>query len=171
MNVSMTDEQLRGVSAASHEATAESGRFRFWRGWLIAASIVFALQGAYTAVFASPDPFDWWAGLASDHFWGAEQIPESVAPYHAVLAAILGGALAGYFVLVGFIAWVPFRRREPWAWYAIACGVLAWFAIDSGMCLVHRAHFNVWAVNVPALVALGLPLAATYNEFRRRAAP
>lgn len=169
MSISTTREPLYGAPTSPHETTAESGRFRFWRAWLIAASAAFAAQGAFMAVFASPDPFGWWNGLAAAHFWGGGPMPEVVAPYHAVLSGILGGTLAGNFIVIGFIAWVPFGRRERWAWNAIACGVLVWFAIDSGTCLVHGAWFNVLAANVPALVALGLPLIATYAQFRGRA--
>ena len=78
---------------------------------------------------------------------------------------LLGGTMAGSYLLQAFIAAIPFARREPWAWWASLGGVLLWFLVDSSLSVAHGAAFNVWMINLMPLVVFVVPLAATRSAF------
>jgi hypothetical protein len=52
----------------------------------------------------------------------------------------------------------PIRAGEGWALRAALQSLLLWFVVDSVVSLANRAAFNVWMVNLPSLLALGIPL-------------
>lgn len=141
--------------------------FTFWDRWLLLASGAMVLVGLLLAFF--PDGPLWayhTEALAGALFGGV--LPEEAAVVRRFLMGPLGGTIAGYFVLQAFIVLGPFRRREPWAWWAITGALVLWFVVDSSMSLLHGAAFNVWMVNVGTLVLVGLPLALTAPAFLGR---
>ncbi|MGI9173964.1 MAG: hypothetical protein ACR2GR_01415 [Rhodothermales bacterium] len=73
-------------------------------------------------------------------------------------------------MLQAFIAAIPFRRGERWAWQAVLRGTLVWFVVDSAVSLWHGATFNVYLVNLVPVLVFGLPLGATWPAFFRREA-
>lgn len=144
-------------------------KLRFWDGWLLAVAVlltVFGLAVAFlgqTALFAAYD-----RALAAA-FWGGAAIPSDVAHYKAFVYGPLGGVIAGRWLLVAFVAALPFRRREAWAWWAVLASVGLWFAVDSFVSWRTGAIFNVAFNCMPALATL-LPLYFTRREFRSSAA-
>lgn len=137
------------------------GWFEFWRRYMLALSVIFALQGILTALTASPDAFGIYARILSLHFWGTPAAPSEVEAFRKFILAPMGGTLAGYFVLVLYITLYPFRERKVWAHSAITAGILIWFITDSAMTIYHGAYFNMYLVNLPTLVLWGLPLLFT----------
>jgi hypothetical protein len=70
----------------------------------------------------------------------------------------------GWFVQTIWIARIPFRKGEKWAWYALATGVLTWAVLEfltkltngiTGLGLF--AHFGL-------VIMFGIPLLATYRR-------
>ncbi|MBK9169666.1 MAG: hypothetical protein IPM24_19710, partial [Bryobacterales bacterium] len=135
--------------------------FTFWRRWLLVASIGFALNGLAVCWWPDSPHLDVWNAAIRETF-GSEG--EDVRRF---LLGPLGGTMAGYFAMQTFIVWIPFRRRERWAWTAVISALLTWFVSDTLASLRAGAVFNIWMVNVPALIAAGIPLLATRPAFRR----
>ena len=83
-----------------------------------------------------------------------------------VLNGLMGTVAIGYGLLIGWIAWEPFSRGERWAWNAIAVSLIVWAVLESyvklanGLGVLSLAHLGL-------LVALGIPLLATYRYFHR----
>ena len=70
----------------------------------------------------------------------------------------LGGTVVGQAVLLLALSRRPIRAGEGWALRAALQSLLLWFVVDSVVSLANRAAFNVWMVNLPSLLALGIPL-------------
>ncbi len=140
--------------------------FRFWHRWLLVVSVASTLLGLVIAIF--PDSI-----LFAPHTAGIEEVffdgamPESANELRTFLFALLGGTIAGYFLMQTLIVWGPFYRREPWAWHAVLWALLIWFVTDSTLSTIHGALFNVWMVNLWTLFLVGLPLVMTRREFTR----
>lgn len=64
----------------------------------------------------------------------------------------LGGTMAALYVLQTALVAIPVRRGERWASIAIVLATVVWFCVDSGVSISHGAWFNVWRVNLSALV-------------------
>jgi len=126
---------------------------------------MFGSVGIAVALFGDSPPFSLWnAGFREVFAGGAELTPET-ARAKSFLLGPLGGTILGSYVLCGFVAAVPFARREPWAWWAISLSLASWFLLDSTVSVLHEAYFNVYLINLVTLVGQGLPLAMTAPTF------
>jgi hypothetical protein len=146
----------------------ESRWFRFWYGWLLLASVLFAGLGLLLA--ALPDSLllaSWDRALAAAFYGGA--VPPEAALMKSFLFGPLGGTIAGFYVMQVFVVTCAFRRGQRWARSAIAAGTAAWFVVDSLASLAHGAWFNLYLVNLPAAAVIAVPLAATWRFFPVRA--
>ncbi len=141
-------------------------RFAFWQRWILVASGAFAAFGVLAALFPFAPLFAPRNAAIADAFWGGRWTAEAAA-YHAFSAGPLGGTIAGSYVLQAFVAAVPFRNREAWAWHAILWATAVWFVVDSAVSVWHGATFNVYMINVVPLAVFGIPLAATFRAFFR----
>jgi hypothetical protein len=139
-----------------------SRNFDFWQRWLFVASLAFAIFGVVAALWPFAPLFAMRNAAIAETFLGGQWSAESLT-YHAFASGPLGGTIAGYYVLQAFIAAIPFRRGEAWAWHAILWATVLWFVLDSGVSLRHGAAFNVYMVNIVPVAVFGLPLAATWR--------
>jgi hypothetical protein len=77
--------------------------------------------------------------------------------YTIFIFGVLGAVIVGWMVLTFMVARGPLRRREPWAWTAVAASIGVWFVVDTGFSLavgqVEHAIFNVGLL-APIAVAL-----------------
>ncbi len=82
-----------------------------------------------------------------------------------LLSGLLGTVTAGWAIQMAWIAYIPFQRRETWAWNALAMSVSVWAVLEfyyklvagiNGMGLL--AHFGLW-------IAFAVPLLLTYPIF------
>jgi len=84
-------------------------------------------------------------------------------PWLGFVFGPVGGTIAGHFVMLALLcrrAAPPTHSEADWARWALRVvwtSVAAWFVVNSAMSLVHGAAFNVWMINVPAVVALAIP--------------
>jgi hypothetical protein len=143
----------------------KSLNFKFWHRWLIIVSIINLLVGLMIAFF--PDSMIFaahTAAIADTFFQGA--LPEGANRLRSFLFGIIGATIAGYFLLQTLIAWIPFRRCEPWAWHAILWAILLWFVVDSTLSTAHGAWFNVWMINTGSLALTLIPLIFTRKHFK-----
>jgi hypothetical protein len=139
-------------------------RFTFWYRWLLCVSVGFGLFGVMVAVWPAAPPLAPWHAGADAAFYGGSA-PAEALPFRAFILGPLGATIAGFYVLQTFIVATAFRRRERWAWQAIAAATLVWFVVDSAVSVAHGAWFNVLMINLTTLLLVGLPLAMTYRAF------
>ncbi len=81
------------------------------------------------------------------------------------LSGLLGTVTIGWAIQMAWIAHIPFRKGERWAWNSLLVSICAWAALEfifkltngiSGVGLF--AHFGL-------LIAFAIPLLATYRVF------
>lgn len=145
------------------------GTFNFWRLWLFYGSIFFSAFGVVVATLGDSFLFALWSSRAAAHFFEADAFSEPVNEFRLFLFGPIGGTIAGSYVLQAFVAHIPFRRKERWAWNASVFALLAWFVTDSTVSALHGAYFNIYLINIVALVGIGLPLLMTRKEFSQPA--
>ena len=95
---------------------------------------------------------------------------DSGRDYLKLIYAVLGSVIVGWMLTLAAIIRGPLRRREPWAWKAVAAGVVSWFVLDTGISLT--LNFAGHALfNIAFAVALAVPLAAIKTDLRTTTAP
>ncbi|MCH2173732.1 hypothetical protein MK489_23390 [Myxococcota bacterium] len=146
------------------------GTFDFWQRWLVVVCIVFSGIGLLVATLNALPVFGPWNDGFDTVFAESERLGAEAQAVKSFLLGPLGGTILGFFVLSGFVAAGPFKRREPWAWWALATSLVSWFVLDSAVSIAHGAWFNVVLINCVTLLAEGLPLLMTYRAFLNRGA-
>ena len=140
-------------------------RFSFWQAWLFVASLVIVAFGLALALFNQTAPFDW---LFNDRvnraFWSSPDVPAAAASFQQWIYGVLGATVAGWGVVIAFIARDPFARRERWAWNGLALSLLAWFIPDTALSLRFGVTVNA-ILNLLLFVIVLLPLAFTRQAF------
>jgi hypothetical protein len=142
----------------------EKVSFRFWYYWLLSASLLSLTAGILIALFPGSFLFEMHTSALSEVFFG-EELTAGTEQMRRFFFGIIGGTIAGYFLLQTLIVLFPFQKGERWAWHAIFWAILLWFVIDSTLSILHGALFNVWMINVPSLLIILLPLMFTYKNF------
>jgi hypothetical protein len=139
--------------------------FSFWQKWLIVVCIYNIVFGLLLALFGQ---FQFMDVLLNQYFdpifWPDGQITEGALQYKNWITSVLGSVVASWGMLIGFIAYYPFRRKEKWAWNAIAIAVLFWFVIDTACSLYYDVAINA-AFNLFTLALLMMPLLFTRKYF------
>jgi hypothetical protein len=70
-------------------------------------------------------------------------VPESNIDNMITFLLGFGGAyILGWTVLTQVLIWIPLRRGEKWAWWAVLAGILSCFAIDEGYSLYFGVMIN-----------------------------
>ncbi len=141
------------------------GSFDFWRRWLVIVALALVGFGLFIALFNQSGVFDTlFNNQIDDVFWSSGLDAES-SDFQQWVYGVLGATLAGWGAMIVFIAVGPFSRREAWAWLSLATGIGLWFVLDMAISLAQGVYFNAFAVNIPLLILVGLPLIATRREF------
>ncbi len=134
------------------------------RRWLQVLGLLLGAFGTAMALAAGTPAFDTVDRLVDPAFW--ENGPDAAArEFQAWAYGVWGATIAGWGIAVAFLAAQAFRRREAWAWHAIAAGTALWFVLDTGLSLAHGVTFNV-AFNLAVLLAVAVPLLSTRHSFR-----
>jgi hypothetical protein len=145
-------------------------RFQLWYYWLLAASLLNLAAGILIALAPGSILFEIHTSAIGETFFG-DSLAEDAEQMRRFFFGIIGGTIAGYFLLQTMIVLFPFRKGERWAWHAIFWAILLWFIIDSTLSILHGAFFNVWLINVPALLIILLPLVLTHRYFGANTSP
>ncbi|WP_373521815.1 hypothetical protein, partial [Aquiflexum sp.] len=61
-------------------------------------------------------------------------------------------------VMAIFIIRFALKEKKIWAWNALFYGIIVWFIIDSGISCYYAAYFNIYLINIPALLTFLIPL-------------
>jgi hypothetical protein len=151
------------------------GRYEFWRRWLIVVAGFVTVFGLSMVAIppAAERLFSWmFFGTTEYPFGSAASAPLTGDPaaagdYLRFLTAVLGAVMAGWGVLILFVAAGPLRRREPWAWRGLAVSLVVWFAADTGASLAMGYPENA-VLNTAFLAAFAPGLAGTRPSSLRR---
>jgi hypothetical protein len=146
------------------DSRLEDPKFRFLVRYAQVISLLFALMGLYWALAGTADPFGIYERLMATNFWGEESLPEDARLTFQFLLVPLGATCAGYFTMQFFIATYAFANREKWGYAAIVVPFFVWFVIDTSLCLLHGAYFNIYFANITSLAAM-LPVIFSYRYF------
>ncbi|MEM7655235.1 MAG: hypothetical protein AAF399_03835 [Bacteroidota bacterium] len=141
-------------------------RFQFWRKWLTLANLMTLVVGLLVAFAGNSWVFDLHnEGTRAVFFQGEDFSPE-VLRLKNWLFGIIGGTIVGFHSLMIFLSEIPFKRKEPWAYWALSIGMGSWFVIDTSISWYYGAIHNIVLINLVALLLIGIPLIATLRVFR-----
>jgi hypothetical protein len=141
-------------------------RFHFWQQWLFYSSILFALFGVTLALFGNNPLFEPYHRMLAMIFYEQETFPENVHELYKFVMGPMGANIAGFYLLLAYIARYPFKRRERWAQKAIIVAFGAWFIIDAIVSFYYGVLFQVLALHLFVSVPQkALPLIFTWKMF------
>lgn len=136
-------------------------RFVFWQRWLLFVGLYLAVFGAVLALFPHSFLINW---AFNDHINPHFGLSPEGLRFQAWAYGVLGATMGGWGVMIAFMAHFPFKRKEPWAWYALVTSLSFWFILDQLISGYHGVIFNV-AFNTLLYVVLILPLLMTRRDF------
>lgn len=145
--------------------------FLFWQRWLFYSSILFALFGIVFAVYGNNPLFLPYNKALAHVFGFGENIPADVEPFRAFIWGPLGATIACCYILLTFVAWFPFQKKERWARNAIMVAFGIWVVLDSSVCIYYGAYFQVYIINAFSILQKALPIIFTWKEFRKESLP
>ncbi len=140
--------------------------FVFWQRWLFYSSLLFALFGIVFAVYGNNPFFLPYNNALAHIFWSSDNIPVDVEPFKGFVWGPLGATIACCYILLAFIAWFPFKRKELWARNAIIVAFGIWVILDSAVCIYYGVYFQVYIINAFSVLIKGLPIIFTWKEFK-----
>jgi len=76
------------------------------------------------------------------------------------------GTIACCYILLAFIAWFPFRKKERWARNSIMVAFGIWLILDSALCLRYGVYFQILFINIVSIIIKSLPIIFTWKEFK-----
>jgi hypothetical protein len=140
--------------------------FSFWSRWLFAVGIGVSVFGVMMALLSGTPLFDLFNHQIDPVFWGADAVDGPTKQFQQWLYGVWGATIAGWGIILTYIARYPFRKKERWAWNGLVFGILVWYVLDTALSVLYGVTFNV-AFNTTLLILAGLPLVFTRIEFRR----
>ena len=144
-------------------------QFHFYQKWLTYANVFTLGVGLLVAFAGNSIVFELHNRYSEALFFQGAPITDEVLYFKNWLFGIIGGSIVGFHTLMIFISEHAFKKKEPWAYWALWLGLLSWFFIDSGISGFYGAWHNLWIINIPAVVMIGFPLVMTYSAFFRTA--
>jgi hypothetical protein len=152
----------------SRSVTKHEGR---WGAWDIVLTSVLTAVGAYGILMvvwgsAMSRVFDALGFGAAD----AGMSADADMSYVYLLQSVIGAALAGWMVLCVGVAAGPIRRRERWAWNALAAAIGTWYVLDTGFSLA-TGQFAHAVFNTVFAVLLLVALSGVRLQWRRDPLP
>jgi hypothetical protein len=144
------------VGIAEREATMKG--FGFWHRWLLVLGMVITIFGLAMALLNATPAFGLFNDRIDPIFWGAEPLPGEAIAFRTWVYGAWGATVAGWGLLMVFVAHNSIRVREPWAWTALSAAIGLWYLFDTGISAAHGVWFNV-LFNSAILLLAALSLA------------
>ncbi|MBI2526652.1 MAG: hypothetical protein HYV93_11770 [Candidatus Rokubacteria bacterium] len=139
--------------------------FLFWQRWLVVLSVLTSVFGLLLAFLSRTALFDVLFNRRVDPvFWGDGEPAAAALLFQGWIYGVVGATVAGWGVMMAFVAWHPFRQKQRWAWNCLAAGMLVWFVVDTSITLHFGVVFNA-AFNTILFAAALVPLLMTRKEF------
>lgn len=142
--------------------------FLFWQRWLFYSSLVFALAGIIFAFFGKNILFLPYDKMLAQVFWKSNQFPQQVEPFRAFICGPMGGTITCTYILLAYIAYYPFKQKQPWARNAIIIAFSFWVIIDSTICIYFGVYPQVYFINAFSIIVKALPIIFTWKSFERQ---
>ena len=139
-------------------------RFLFWQRWLLVVGIVVAGFGVLMALLSGTPLFDLFNRQIDPAFWGANAVDGAARQFQQWVYSVWGATIAGWGIILAYVARYPFSRKERWARNALAFGLLVWYVLDTSLSVIHSVYFNV-VFNTSLLILVMLPVVFTWKEF------
>jgi hypothetical protein len=139
-------------------------RFLLCQRWLLILGGIIVVFGVALAFLYSTPLFDIFRTQIDPVFWRSGELTAGTASFQQWIYGVLGATMAGWGVCIAFIAAIPFKRKEKWAWNCVALAVSLWFVIDTFLSWRFDAQFNV-IFNVLIFLAAMLPLLLSRKYF------
>jgi len=115
--------------------------------------------------FSSGTPlFDLFHHQINPAFWSVNAIDDATRKFQQWVYGVWGATIAGWGIVLTYLARYPFRNKERWAWDGLILGVLIWFVLDTSLSLFYKVYFNV-VLNTVLFILGILPLAFTRKWF------
>jgi len=140
--------------------------FIFWQKWLFYSSILFAFSGLLFAIYGNNKLFLPYNEMLAKIFWNKSEIPNAVEPFRAFIWGPLGATIACCYILLAYIAYYPFKGKEPWARNAIIVAFGIWVVLDSAICIKYGVYFQIYIINIISITVKALPLIFTWKDFK-----
>ena len=138
--------------------------FAFWQRWLFVMGIVVSIFGLMMALLSGTPLFDYFNRQINPAFWGANAMDEATTQFQQWVYGAWGATIAGWGIVLSYIARYPFKKKERWAWNCLVFGLLVWFVLDTSLSVLHKVYFN--AILNAVLFVLGmLPVLFTRKAF------
>lgn len=99
-------------------------------------------------------------------FWNKPEMPIEVESFRAFIWGPLGATIACCYILLAYIAYYPFKRKELWARNAIIVAFSIWVTLDSVACINYGVHFQIYIINAFSITIKALPLFFTWKDFK-----
>lgn len=162
----MATHTTTSVKTIDQQAEAPSRSFVFWRRWLLVVSALTALFGLdLVFINAIPPLANLMHANVDPVFFGAEPVSAATVSFQGFVYGIMGAVMFGWASLMFAVVYVPFQKREKWAYYALDFSVVSWYLIDTVMSISYGVTFNV-ILNTVFLALFMIPLVMTYKDFR-----
>jgi len=143
---------------------------RILAAWLIVVGCAFAILGVVMAVAADTAAFRAVFGTLIDPAFWVGKVAADARPFQIWVYGAWGGTVAGFGLLLAVIAPEAVRPAKRRLRLGVLTAVTFWFVVDTGASIASGVWGNALAVNVPGLVALGLPLLLAELHGRREGA-
>ena len=139
-------------------------KFLFWQRWLFVVSLLITLFGVAMTFLNSTEFFDLFNRQIDPVFWGSQNITGEAKNFQRWVYGVWGATIAGWGVMLGFIAYSPFRKREAWSWKCPVAGLAVWYLLDSGISIYFKVYFNAF-FKTGLLILAAFPLSPQGNHF------
>lgn len=93
------------------------------------------------------------------------QLSPELRDYQHFVFGVMGSVMSAWCVLLAFIAAVPLRNGERWAWNLILLSVLVWYAGDSYISAATGFWIHV-GLNTIFLIMVEIGLWMTYRHIK-----
>ena len=107
-------------------------QFEFWQQWLVIANIILIVFGLLVAFAGNSVLFSLHNAKSLEVFFNGQVQEPAFLLYKKWIFGVVGGTIAGFHLLMYFIARYPFRQKEKWAYKSLVYALLLWFLVDSG---------------------------------------
>ena len=133
-------------------------RNRALENWLVTVGLLLAVFGVVMAVSSDSHLFRLiFDPLIESRFWPGDLPPEAER-FRAWVYGAWGGTVAGFGLLMTAIARPAISGGNKRLRLSALAALVVWFVVDSAASLGYGAWGNAVFINLPTLLALGLPL-------------
>lgn len=140
-------------------------KFIVWYRILLIANILTLVIGLLIAFASNSTVFDFYNQATSNFFNDGEPFSGSYLELKSWLFGIIGATMVGFNTLCLYILVFAFKKLQKWAWSAMLIGITSWFVIDSFISIQLGANYNVYWINIPAILSFYIPLLFTFKYF------